>query len=43
MLAGFVVAGGCTVAFGAVLRSALRGTAAGGAGAALPLSRAPGC
>jgi hypothetical protein len=32
MLAGFVVAGGCTVAFGAVLRSALRGTAMGGAG-----------
>ena len=32
MLAGFLVAGGCTVAFGAALRRALRGTAAGGAG-----------
>jgi hypothetical protein len=32
MLAGFLVAGGCTVAFGAALRAALRGRAAGGAG-----------
>jgi Protein of unknown function (DUF998) len=32
MLAGFVVAGGCTVAFGAALRRALGGAAAGGAG-----------
>ena len=32
MLAGFVVAGGCTVAFGAALRAALRGSATGGAG-----------
>jgi hypothetical protein len=32
MLAGFVVLGGCTVAFGAALRRALRGTARGGAG-----------
>jgi hypothetical protein len=32
MLAGFLVAGGCTVAFGAALRAALRGTATGGAG-----------
>ena len=32
MLAGFLVAGGCTVAFGAALRRALGGTAVGGAG-----------
>jgi hypothetical protein len=32
MLAGFLVAGGCTVAFGAALRRALSGTATGGAG-----------
>jgi hypothetical protein len=32
MLAGFLVAGGCTVAFGAALRQALRRTARGGAG-----------
>ena len=32
MLAGFLVLGGCTVAFGAALREALRGNAAGGAG-----------
>ena len=36
MLAGFGVAGGCTVAFGAALRRALRVTAMGGAGRALP-------
>jgi len=32
MLAGFLVLGGCTVAFGAALRQALRGNATGGAG-----------
>jgi len=32
MVAGFLVAGGCTLAFGAALRAALRGTATGGAG-----------
>lgn len=32
MLAGFLVAGGCTVAFGSALRQALGGNAAGGAG-----------
>ena len=32
MLAGFLVAGGCTLAFGAALRRALRETATGGAG-----------
>ena len=32
MLAGFLVAGGCTVAFGSALREALSGNAAGGAG-----------
>jgi len=32
MLAGFLVAGGCTLAFGAALRAALRGTAVGGGG-----------
>jgi len=32
MLAGFLVAGGCTVAFGAALRAALCGTPTGGAG-----------
>jgi len=32
MLAGFLVLGGCTVAFGAALRQALRGNATGGSG-----------
>ena len=32
MLAGFLVLGGCTVTFGAALREALSGNAAGGAG-----------
>ena len=32
MVAGFLVAGGCTLAFGAALRRALRGTAVGGGG-----------
>jgi len=32
MLAGFLVAGGCTIAFGAALRRAPRGRATGGAG-----------
>ena len=32
MLAGFLVLGGCTVAFGGALREALRGNATGGAG-----------
>ena len=36
MLAGFLVLGGCTVAFGAALRRALRGTATGGAGPGRP-------
>ena len=41
MLAGFLVAGGCTAAFGAALREALGQNATGGAGRGLPSSRVP--
>jgi hypothetical protein len=44
MLAGFLVLGGCTVAFGAALRPwRSAGTPRAARGRALPLSRAPGC
>src|SRR5690349_13027026 len=42
MLAGFLGAGGCTVAFGAALRQALRGSATGGAGPGPALIQAAG-
>ena len=43
MLAGFLVLGGCTFAFGAALREALSQNAPGGAGGGLPSSRVPAC
>lgn len=43
MLAGFLVLGGCTFAFGAALREALSLNAPGGAGGGLPSSRVPAC
>ena len=42
MLAGFLVLGGCTVAFGAALRQALRGNATGDAGPAPALIQGAG-
>jgi len=41
MLGGFLVAGGCTFAFGTALREALSQNAPGGAGRGLPSSRVP--
>ena len=41
MLAGLLVLGGCTFAFGAALREALSQNATGGAGRGLPSSRVP--
>ena len=43
VLAGFLVRGGCTFAFGAALRQALSQNAPGGAGGGLPSSRLPAC
>ena len=43
MPGGFLVAGGCTFAFGAALREALSQNAPGGAGGGLPSSRVPAC
>ena len=43
MLAGFLVLGGCTVAFGAALARRSAGTPRAAQGRALPLSRAPDC
>ena len=43
MLAGFLVLGCCTFAFGAALREALRGNATGGAGPGPALVQAPAC
>jgi hypothetical protein len=41
MLAGLLVLGGCTFAFGVALREALSRNATGGAGRGLPSSRVP--
>ena len=43
MLAGFLMLGGCTFAFGAALREAPSQNATGGAGGGLPSSRVPTC